>query len=90
MGEGLTLSQVTSTVYDEVRAKHNSYRSRIRDNLIPKLGKVGLWESIKSEDNSWTIKSGPVLDAFVTHVFTPWAVRQARFFGEFLKKRGEE
>jgi hypothetical protein len=89
-GEDLSLVDVTGNVYDKTRAQHNSYRKRIKLSVIPHLAKVGIWDCTQHDDDTWTIKSGATLDAFVTHVFTPWAVRQGKFFGNFLKERGEE
>jgi hypothetical protein len=88
--EPRTLVQVTSNAYNAKRAGHTSYRGRIRDNLIPKLGKVGLWKSTEVGNGWWNIEAGPTLDAFIEHIYVPWALRQAKFYGEFLKKRGEE
>jgi hypothetical protein len=87
--EPRTLFQVTSNAYNKTRAGHTSYRGRIRDQLIPKLGKVGLWKCTEV-GNGWNIEAGPTLEAFIEHIYVPWALRQAKFYGEFLKKRGEE
>ena len=95
-GKTVGLNELASDVFNPSSDKYDSYRKRLRDDILYRMKDIGLWDlaevMMKESKNGgkyhpgYNISAGPVLMSFHKHIWLPYIRRYSKLTQELEEK----